>query len=201
MGYEVELKFRAVEHAELAKRLAELGASAEPPVAQEDLYLAHPCRDFAQTNEAFRIRRVGHDNFVTYKGPKHPGATKTREEIEIPVLASEEGFARVRVLLERLGFSPVATIRKVRTTFRLEYAGRSLEVALDAAEQIGDFAEVETLAASQEDLPHAQDAVLECAKALGLNQVEPRSYLRMALERADAAPHSHPAMATSLPDR
>ena len=49
--------------------------------------------------------------------------------------------------------------------------------------------EVETLARDSEDLPAAQHAVLECARALGLGDVEPRSYLRMTLERS-AAPSS-----------
>jgi adenylate cyclase class 2 len=188
MGFEVELKFRAVDHAALVTRLAELGARPGLPERQEDAYLAHPCRDFAQTNEAFRIRRVGGENRVTYKGPKHPGATKTREEIEVPFSPSGEDFEALTRLFERLGFAAVATIRKLRTPFHVEHAGRTLEVALDAAEGLGEFAEVETLARDVDDLPAAQAAVLGCAQALGLTQVEPRSYLRMALERAAAGP-------------
>lgn len=183
MGFEVELKFRAPDRAALLSRLGALGARSEASVEQEDVYLAHPCRDFAQTNEAFRVRRVGPSHRVTYKGPKHPGETKTREEIEIPFSADERDFAALLRLLERLGFSPVATIRKTRLPFRVDYLGQELEVALDKAEEIGDFVEVETFADTPEALAAGQHAVMECARALGLSEVEPRSYLRMALER------------------
>ena len=44
-----------------------------------------PCRDFAQTDEALRIRTVGDTSFVTYKGPKLDATTKTRRELELPL--------------------------------------------------------------------------------------------------------------------
>ena len=47
---------------------------------------------------------------------------------------------------------------------------------------MGDFAEVEALAGG-DDLAEAQAAVLGLARELGLDRVEPRSYLRMILER------------------
>ena len=53
---------------------------------------------------------------------------------------------------------------------------------LDRADGLGDFAEIETLAATESDLPAAQAAVLALANELGLTEVEPRSYLRMSLE-------------------
>ncbi|HEU5115398.1 MAG TPA: class IV adenylate cyclase, partial [Isosphaeraceae bacterium] len=83
-GFEVEIKFRAADHRALAARLIALGAEASEAQEHEDLYLAHPSRDFARTDEALRLRRVGDQNRVTYKGPKLGGPTKTREEIEVP---------------------------------------------------------------------------------------------------------------------
>ena len=59
MSYEVEVKYRAVDHDQLIRLLAQVGASRKDSVIQEDIYLSHPSRDFAQTNEAFRIRRIG----------------------------------------------------------------------------------------------------------------------------------------------
>ena len=90
-------------------------------------------------------------------------------------------------LFANLGFQPVATIRKSRTTFHLTEQLRKIEVALDQAEGLGDFAEIETLAATESDLPAAQAAVLAVASQLGLTEVEPRSYLRMALEAPRSA--------------
>jgi adenylate cyclase class 2 len=73
-------------------------------------------------------------------------------------------------------------VRKVRRAFHLVRDGRPMEVVLDRAEGLGDFAEVEALA-EDEDLGSAQAAVLGLARELGLERVEPRSYLRMILER------------------
>jgi adenylate cyclase class 2 len=128
---------------------------------------------------------VGESNRVTYKGPRRDGPTKTREEIELPLGEGAENFEQWRKLFENLGFRPVAVVRKVRRSFHLTVQGRPIEVALDEAEGIGAFAEVEAIARDDSDLPAAQAAVLELAQSLGLSEVEPRSYLRMALERSE----------------
>lgn len=182
MSYEVEVKFRAVDHGQLIRLLAQVGASKKDSMIQEDIYLSHPSRDFSQTNEAFRIRRIGDENRITYKGPRRSGPTKTREEIEIAMAEGPEPFRRLLRLLENLGFQPVATIRKQREAFHLRFQEHDMEIALDTADELGAFAEIETLASGETDLAAAQQAVLALAGALGLTEVEPRSYLRMILE-------------------
>jgi adenylate cyclase class 2 len=183
MGYEVEVKYRLVDHDELLDRLLKRNAQREPAITQEDSYLSHPSRDFASTHEAFRIRRIGDENQITYKGPRLSGQTKTREEIEISFTPGDDGFDQLRRLFENLGFRPVATIRKVRVPFHVRFQGLDLEVALDLVAGLGEFAEVEILAAGESELAAAQAAVLALASELGLKEVEPRSYLRMSLER------------------
>jgi adenylate cyclase class 2 len=184
MGYEVEMKFQTRDrHAELARRLAETGAVAGPVQDQEDIYLSHPARDFAQTGEALRLRREDSSNRLTYKGPRHAGPTKTREEVEIAFDSGADAQERMRRLWEALGFVPVAVLHKRRQPFHLVHRGRAIEVVLDVAADLGSFAEIEALATDIADLPAAQAAVLDLGAALGLTEVEPRSYLRMALER------------------
>jgi adenylate cyclase class 2 len=182
MSFEVEVKYRLVDHHRLAERLVDRGATVGPAVAHEDTYLSHPTRDFAVTNEALRLRRIGTENCITYKGPRRAGPTKTREEIELSVPGGDAAFARLSRLFEILGFRPIATIKKSRTSFHLTEQRHVLEVALDHAEGLGDFAEIETIAATEADQPAAQAAVLDLAVELGLTDVEPRSYLRMVLE-------------------
>lgn len=182
MSFEVEVKYRGVDHDQLVGKLAELGAEPQGRVEQADLYMNHPARDFAVTNEAFRIRRIGDENRITYKGPKHAGPTKTREEIEIPFAPGPDEFEGLARLFELLSFRSVATIRKRRESFHLRFDDHDLEIALDRAEGLGDFAEIEAIAADSADLPRAQKAVLGLAQRLGLSEVEPRSYLRMDLE-------------------
>jgi adenylate cyclase class 2 len=182
MGFEVEIKFRVANHEDLRERLAAMAAQVGPPIDQEDAYLAHPGRDFAQTDEALRVRKDGSENWITYKGPKRGGPTKTREEIDIRFSDGDEPRQLMTRLFERLSFIPVLTVRKRRETYGLLCDGRHVAIVLDLSPELGAFAEVETLAAAESDLPEAQAAVLALAAKLGLTEVEPRSYLRMALE-------------------
>src|SRR3954463_7377354 len=103
MSFEVEVKYRAVDHDDLVRRLLQMGATSSGAMDQEDTYLSHPARDFAQTNEAFRIRRLGDENRITYKGPRRSGPTKTREEIEIPFAPGDESSASLLHLFDNLG--------------------------------------------------------------------------------------------------
>jgi len=188
MNFEVEVKYRAVDHDHLVQCLVRLEAVTGETIDHEDIYLSHPARDFAQTGEAFRIRRLGQENRITYKGPRRSGPTKTREEIEIPAGTGPDDLRRLLALLENLGFRPVATVRKRRESFHLTFHEHELEIALDTAEGLGPFAEIEALASGEADLPAAQQAVLALAGTLGLTEVEPRSYLRMVLEKQAAVP-------------
>lgn len=183
MAFEVEQKFRTDGHAGLAEALAALGASASPRIEQEDRYLSHPCRDFAATGEALRIRSVGDQNAVTYKGPKHGGPTKTREEVEVDFRPGDPAGRDLGRVFEALGFATVEVVRKTRVPYHVVFRGRPVEVVLDEVAGLGTFAEVEAIADSADDLADAQRLVLDLAGELGLTEVEPRSYLRMVLGR------------------
>ena len=180
---EVELKFPLDDALSLRERLASVGAVAKGVVVQSDAYFNHPARDFAQTDEALRIRTVGDESVVTYKGPKLGGWAKTRFELELPLAAkTSDGWMEI---LTRLGFRAVATVRKRRELFELTREGRAFELSIDEVEGLGVFAEVETLAdeASRECAEHA---VLALAAELGLTDAEPRSYLEMLLTKPSA---------------
>lgn len=185
MAFEVEQKFRDVDHGALRARLAGLCATQARIEEQEDTYFAHPARDFRESGEALRVRRIGSENRITYKGPKLPGLTKTREEIEIGFDRGAEACSGLSTLLAHLGFRPVAVVRKRREIHQVTTHGRALEVGLDLVESLGAFAEVEAIARGSDDVDEARIAVLAFAGRLGLEPsgVEPRSYLRMLLER------------------
>jgi adenylate cyclase class 2 len=181
---EVEIKFRVESISALTGGLASLGARAGEQVTQVDQYFAHPSRDFGQTDEALRVRRIGERNLVTYKGPKIDAATKTRREIELPLEHGETAAKHFGELLVALGFRPVATVRKERTTHALAWQSRPIEIAIDRVDDLGTFVEIET-AAREAELEAARDAVLSLAHELGLEAGERRSYLEMLLERCD----------------
>src|SRR5690606_37654429 len=116
--------------------LSALGVAWKEPIEQVDSYFAHPARDFAQPDEALRIRRVGEQNFVTYKGPKLDPQTKTRRELELPLLAGSVGFEQFGQLLELLGFGRVADVRKFRRPGELVWRGQPVEIAFDEVDQV-----------------------------------------------------------------
>ncbi|MEZ6064251.1 MAG: class IV adenylate cyclase [Planctomycetaceae bacterium] len=151
-----------------------------------DLYLAHPSRDFARTDEAFRIRTVGESNCLTYKGPRIDTVSKTRREIELALPSGAMEAATARAMFASLGFVPAGEVRKERTRFQLEWQGRAFVVVLDKVANLGEYVEVETIAAEHE-LETARSAALGLAEQLGLSGGERRSYLQLILDRASGA--------------
>jgi len=180
MKFEVEQKFPISDFAAAERRLAELCVAIGRPVAQADLYYAHPARDFALTDEALRIRRIGERNLITYKGAKIDPATKTRREIELPLADGAESAARWGELLEALGFRPVAEVRKQRRTAELDWHGCHVEVALDEVDSLGSFLELE-ISAEESDVETARRALAALATKLELGPGERRSYLELLL--------------------
>ncbi len=182
MKYEVEQKFPVDDLASLEARLSELGVAVSEPRGEVDRYYAHPARDFAATDEALRIRRVGQSYRITYKGPKVDTTTKTRREIELPLASGEQTAAGWHSLLEALGFTPVAEVRKSRRKATIPWQGREVQASLDDVEQIGKFIELE-LAAVDEDVEAAKACIASLAKKLALSGSQRRSYLELLLER------------------
>ncbi len=180
-AYEVEAKYPLSDSAPIRRQLAELGAVPGAPVAQCDTYFAHPFRDFARTDEAFRLRNVGEHNAVTYKGPLVDKQTKTREEIEIPIAPGAGAARQMAEMLHALGFRAVRSVEKSRQPFHLSWQGREFELALDTVAGLGEFLEIETQADAAE-WEAARDTLLALASDLGLEQSERRSYLQLLLE-------------------
>ncbi len=177
-AFEVELKFPVHDKQALMERLRQLGATFGEAVQQLDCYYQHPCRDFAATDEALRIRSSQGVAYVTYKGPRLDGGAKTRRELEYR-LENEDAF---KALLEILGFQPVAVVEKQRRTAVATLHDRNVEFALDEVASVGSFVEIETLATANE-LAAAQNCVSAIAEQLGLANPERRSYLGLLLER------------------
>jgi adenylate cyclase, class 2 len=182
MRYEVEQKHRVADVEPLIARLAERSVALNPPTSQSDQYFAHPCRDFAMTDEALRIRSVGGASFVTYKGPKLDTTTKTRREIELPLDPADADGSQFAELLAAIGFVPVAKVRKQRRAFQLRHGGFEIHGALDDVDGVGMFVELELLA-DDATLDEAKSAIRVLAGELELGPIERRSYLEMLLER------------------
>lgn len=180
MTYEVEQKFPVPDLATAESRLAALGATISEPQQEVDLYFAHPARDFARTDEAIRIRRKGASNWLTYKGPKIDATTKTRREIDLPLAQGEAAAAAWRELLEALGFTPVAEVRKSRRKAMVHWQGHRVECSLDDVQRLGTYVELE-IVAEAEGVEAARACLASLAETLGLCGSERRSYLELLL--------------------
>jgi adenylate cyclase class 2 len=185
MQYEVEQKFPVDDHAELEAKLTAMGARFAEPIIQIDRYFAHPARDFASTDEALRIRQVGTECRVTYKGPKLDAVTKTRQELELPLGDGPDVASRWTTLLGALSFQPVMEVSKCRRTGRLVYRDATVEIALDQIDGLGCFVELE-LAVDAEEFEQARSRILSLADELGLADPERRSYLELVMLAADS---------------
>ena len=178
--YEVEMKVRAG-GVETRAQLREAGASLSRVVFQEDTYYDAPHRDFAETDEALRMRREAtlapdaptavegvmdalddgaFDTRVTYKGPLVDDASKTREEFETGV-ADGETMARV---FSELGFAPAATVAKRREFWALD----DVTVTVDDVADLGTFVEAET-ETDEAGVGDARERVADALRALDLD--------------------------------
>ena len=194
------------DHDAVRAALAGAGAERLETVAQADTYYDAPHRDFAATDEAFRIRTVasaapafertgdlvadvdavlagdasaGGETRVTYKGPLVEAESKTREEFETTVGDRDE----LAAILDGLGFEPAADVRKLRTKYALD----GFTVLLDAVEGVGDYVEIETDVATETEVEVAREDAYAVLRDLGLDPTEQvrTSYLGLRLGGED----------------
>ncbi|MCD2199684.1 class IV adenylate cyclase [Halobacterium sp. KA-4] len=205
--YEVEVKVPA-SHDAVRAALADSDAECVGTVAQADTYFDAPHRDFAETDEALRVRRVATaaetferdavqggltaaidavldgeyraegESRVTYKGPLLEAESKSREEFETAVGSGEE----MREILSRLGFEPAATVRKLRETHHVD----DFEVLLDAVEDVGEYVEVETEVESDSEVEAAREDAYALLRQLGLDPADQIRTSYLGLKLADA---------------
>lgn len=189
------MKVRA-DGAAVRERLADAGGSRSRVVFQADTYYDAPHREFAETDEALRVRREtdlgadaplsvdavadaledgAFDARVTYKGPLVDDASKTREEFETGVA---DGATMTRVL-EELGFSPAATVAKRREVWTLS----GVTVTVDDVAELGTFVEAET-ETDADGVDAGRERVAAALRSLGLDpdaQIR-TSYLGLLLD-------------------
>ena len=179
--YEVEVKVRA-DHDAVRERLDATEAERVNCVAQTDTYYDAPHRDFAETDEALRLRResrygggelADEETVVTYKGPLVDESSKTRREYETGV---EDGET-MDAICEAVGFEPAATVEKERERFALD----GYTVSLDSVSGLGEFVEVEVEVESGVD--DAREGAFAVLRELGLDPDDQirTSYLGMLL--------------------
>jgi adenylate cyclase class 2 len=179
--YEVELKLRA-SHDAVRERLDALDAKRVDAVTQVDTYYDAPHRDFAETDEALRIRREERGDEattrVTYKGPLVEAASKTRKEVETGVADAD----RFDDILGALGFSPAAVVEKERERYTLD----GYTVTLDTVADLGEFVEIER-EATETELESVREGAVAHLRDLELNPGDQirTSYLGLLLDSSE----------------
>jgi adenylate cyclase class 2 len=174
---EVEMKFPVSDPSPILAKLQTLGFHGEPAQLEVDRYYNAPDRDFAQTDEALRIRQEGANVKLTYKGPKQGSAGKVRKELE---LGLESGTAAtMHQLLQALRYTPSIEVRKQRIKYH-HPKQRDVEIAWDEVEQLGTFVELE-LQVPEGDQAEALLVLQAMAQTLGLGPEERRSYLELLI--------------------
>ncbi|WP_280586277.1 class IV adenylate cyclase [Halorubrum sp. Boch-26] len=199
--FEVEIKVPADVGA-VRDRLREVGAERVDARRQRDAYYDAPHRDFAETDEALRMRRetplpdgVGsagarsgesgksepETTKITYKGPLLDEGSKTRAEHETEVVDPEATAG----ILSGLGFEPAATVEKRREFWA--YDGYT--VTLDAVDGLGEFVEIERAVDDESAIEAVRDDALATLEGLGLDGGEQvrTSYLGLLLADGDAS--------------
>jgi adenylate cyclase class 2 len=184
---EIEMKFPVNDFASIEEQMAQWHANRQPTIDETDRYFNAPDRDFAKTDEAFRLRCVGEANRLTYKGPKQPGVTKTRTEIEIAIEPGEDSAAKFCQLAQHLGYRLTAIVKKRRTCYEFERDGFKMQACCDEVETLGQFVEIEIVTDEQQK-ERAQALLLKVVQQLNLPASEPRSYLAMVLQKSKGKP-------------
>ncbi len=156
----LELEVKAALSDDVLERLRRLHLPRVDRQVQVDTYYKHPCIDFVATDEALRIRRAEGATTVTYKGPRLSRETKMREEHELVV----SDFREARAVLERLGFTPVATVEKTRERFERD----DMCIVVDDVKGLGRFIEVEMLL--EERIEQAEERIFQFLEGLGISR-------------------------------
>ena len=169
---EIEIKVRA-DHGPVRGRIMGMGALKVRTEDHLDVYYNAPHRDFAETDEALRLRSVNDGTRMTYKGRKLDSVSKTREEFETPV----DGTAAQGILVS-LGFFESGILKKTRDIYRYD----DITICLDSVEGLGEFVEVETVADS--DIDSHRERLFEFLESIGIKKEDSirTSYLEMLME-------------------
>ena len=138
-GIETEIKIRLAKPAEAKRRLADAKFVLSVPRRFES-NVVYDTTDLKlkAAQILLRLRRVGAESIVTWKGPTVPGPHKIRPELETTVGSSEA----IDGIFRALGYEPTFRYEKYRTEFNQPQLAENGVVTLDET-PIGNFFELE----------------------------------------------------------
>lgn len=206
------MKVRA-DHEAVRERIEALDVRFRARVTQEDTYYDAPHREFAETDEALRIRREksveagagdGDETTVDEGTSEHDDGSGTDAGVETTILTYKgplvdsasktrreaetavEDAEELSEILSALGFAPAATVSKERSVYT---ASGEETIVLDQVEKVGEFVEVELEADGEDGIDAARERVYGVLDGLGLdpeNRIR-TSYLGLLLDSGENA--------------
>jgi|SRR3989344_3785702 len=169
---EVERKFRidSNKKASLIRKLTKFSEKIATVHQVDTVFLrnSESFEGFKRGDPVVRVRIENNKATLTYKRALNDQGDAVEHEMLIdPPGAGEE-------ILKEVGFKLVTKISKERTN----YKSGDISIAVDKVQSLGVFLEIETLCASEQELPSAQVKIMNKAKELGLNEsdIEPKKY-------------------------
>jgi adenylate cyclase class 2 len=168
MAVETEAKLKVDSHDAVRQRLRDMGAAAAGARMETNIFFDTPAHALRDAGKGLRLR-LARDRasaavkaILTFKGPRRPGAVKSREELETEIADPDSMIA----ILGALGFEQALSFEKKRESWRVD----DCQVELDEVPYLGKFVEIEgpserSIAAVQQKLglsgtPNIQDAYI-----------------------------------------
>lgn len=192
---EVEIKIQVLDPELLRQNFKKQGGVYQLSLLHEDTYYNMPkkLRNFAKTDEAFRIRSSIEFNkhnekdskrsqcYLTYKGNRIDNISKSRQEIEVKFDQAE----KLREILSILGFREIFTIKKERELYKFEYKENTIEALIDYLPVLdAHYLEVELITESVEELSNNRALLFEFLSEFGYTEGDSirDSYLELIIK-------------------
>ncbi|QQS60078.1 class IV adenylate cyclase [Candidatus Falkowbacteria bacterium] len=170
---EIEIKLKAKNFENLEKSLNDKGVLLSIPITQHDVIysLNNSTKEFESAGEKdviIRLRYLKDKTVLTLK--KQCSRELDNLEYETEVKEPDQ----MHNILSILGWTPIVGVKKIRRKGKLgEY-----EICLDQVEKLGDFVELEKLAADDVNPEQIREELFKELETLGLsrNDEETRGY-------------------------
>lgn len=172
MAFEVELKARLSQPAQIEAKVAERGEFLGE-TRKEDVYFCREGDPQPLPANRFRLRREGNRAVVNFKQALEAEGVEVSREVEFEVDDAHAFFQ----FAGRFGFEPFVVKQKTTRQYRV---GRAL-VELSRVEHLGHFIEIEILCAAESGVPVARIELARLLNELGLEaaDLEPRLYIEL----------------------
>lgn len=133
---EIEVKILEIDVAAVQRKLNKLGAKKVLDEKLYALFFDTPDSRLHKHKELVRLRMIGKDAFLTFKRLRTKKRFKITDELETKV----ESFARMKSIIEGLGFR----VTKRDTKRRISYTLHKSRIELDIHDDIPAYLEIES---------------------------------------------------------